>query len=233
MKRFYKQADINERDGQFTVQLDGKDIKTPAKSMCIIPNRNIARAVAKEWDAQEGDINPALMPITKLVNTAIDKVGGRREALIDELVGFAGSDQVCYRADQPEELVRQQNQIWNPLLENLKQFHHIDLKVTTGVMFQEQSPKQIKKIKAIIDAIETFELTAFYGMTTVTGSVTIGVNLFEDRISLDEAWNAGHLDENFQTSQWGSDEEAEERRFNLREELNNAVYFLKLCRNTA
>lgn len=233
MKRFYKQAGISERDGEFTVQLDGKDIKTPEKSMCIMPNRLMAVAVAKEWNDQKEDVNPASMPITKLVNTAIDKVGGRREALINELIGFAGSDQVCYRADQPDELVIQQQEMWGPLLENLKNFHDIDLKITTGVMFEEQDPLQMVKIKTIIEAIEVFELTAFYGMTTVTGSVTIGLNLFEDRISLEQAWNAGHLDENFQTSKWGSDEDAEERRINLRKELNNAAYFLKLCRNNA
>ena len=231
MKRFYKKVAVNEKNGDFTVGLDGKEIRTPEKGICIMPTRIMADAVAKEWDGQLEEINPAAMPITKLVNTAIDRVGIRREALIDELIGFAGSDQVCYRADHPEELVLLQKEIWDPLLQNLKTNHDIDLKTTTGIMFQEQDPKQIKKIRVIIEAIESFELTAFYGMVTVTGSVTIGLNLFEDKISLDEAWNAGHLDENFQTSKWGSDEEAEERRRNLRNELDSAHYFLKLCRN--
>mgnify|MGYP000220846669 FL=1 len=77
--------------------------------------------------------------------------------------------------------------------------------------------------------IEDFKLTAFYGMTSLTGSISIGINLFEGHVSVDEAWAAGHLDENFQVSQWGEDDEAAVRRNNLKNELKNAAYFLSLC----
>jgi chaperone required for assembly of F1-ATPase len=97
------------------------------------------------------------------------------------------------------------------------------------VIFVEQNSSSLLKIRSIIEKINDFRLTAFYGMVTVTGSITIGLNLFENNINVDEAWNAGYLDENFQTSQWGEDVEAAERRKNLRNELINAHYFLELC----
>ena len=71
---------------------------------------------------------------------------------------------------------------------------------------------------------------AFYGMVTVCGSITIGLNLFEGYISTDEAWKAGHLDENFQVSKWGNDQDADDRRANLKDELENSVRFHSLCK---
>ena len=229
MKRFYKEVIVAEKNGSYTVNLDGKMIKTPEKSICLMPTKEMAKAVAKEWDNQEKEIDPHSMPITKLTNTAIDRVGKRREALIDELIGFAGNDQLCYRADHPEELVKLQKMKWDPQLEKLRINHGVDLKITKGVIFVEQNSSSLLKIRSIIEKINDFRLTAFYGMVTVTGSITIGLNLFENNINVDEAWNAGHLDENFQTSQWGEDVEAVERRKNLRNELINAHYFLELC----
>ena len=230
MKRFYKDVSTCEKGDMFTVLLDGKNIKTPQKSLCLMPTLAMAKAIAKEWDAQDKDIDPALMPLTKLMNTAIDRIGARRNEIIDELVEFAGSDQLCYRAENPQKLVDLQNKIWDPLLKRMHENHSVDLKLTAGIIFQEQDLEQLLKIRKLIEKIESFALMAFYGMTTVCGSVTIGFNLFEGHISIDEAWEAGHLDENFQVSQWGCDYEAEDRRANLKAELENAARFLSLCR---
>ncbi|MDG1858479.1 MAG: ATP12 family protein [Emcibacteraceae bacterium] len=229
MKRFYKEVTVAEQDGMFTVHLDGKPIKTPIKSPCLMPTKIMAEVVAKEWDEQEVDIDPHAMPITKLMNTAIDRVGKRRDDLIDELVSFARSDQICYRAEHPTALVEQQDKLWNPLHAFIKENHDISFEITSGILFIEQDVETISKYRKIIENIESFKLTAYYGMTTVAGSVTIGLALFEGIITVDDAWNAGLLDENFQISQWGSDEEAEIRRTNLRAELDNATKFLSLC----
>ena len=231
MKRFYKEVTVIEKDGMFAVCLDGKTIKTPEKSPCLMPTNEMAKAVAKEWDDQETEIDPHNMPLTKLINTAIDRVGKRREDLIDELVGFAGSDQLCYRAEHPDELVILQEKTWGPLLVQLRNNHGIKFKITTGVMFIEQDATELEKFREIIKRIDDYELTAYYAMTTVTGSITIGLNLFENNLTIDEAWNAGHLDENFQVSQWGEDDEAAQRRQNLKNELINTTQFLALSRN--
>ncbi|MBT5187749.1 MAG: ATPase [Kordiimonadaceae bacterium] len=230
MKRFYTEVTVVGAKGSFEVHLDGRSIKTPEKSACIMPTKIMAEAVAKEWREQEEEIKPDLMPITKLMNTAIDRVDKRRNDLINELVEYAGSDQLCYRADDPVELIEIQNKLWNPLLDKIKDVHNVKLKLTTGIVFIEQDKQQINKIRSLIEEIESFKLTAFYGITTVSGSVTIGFNLFEGHINIDEAWDAGQCDENFQISKWGLDYEAEDRRKNLRQELESAAYFLTLCR---
>ncbi len=229
MKRFYQKVSVGEIDGMYAVLLDGKTIKTPEKTISLLPTKKMAEAIAKEWDNQKEDIDPGSMPITKLFNTAIDRVEKRRGDLIDELVEFAGADQLCYRADDPPELVEQQNKIWDKLLARMKSNHDINFKLTSGIVFIEQDKTELAKIRSLIEKIESFKLVAFYAMVTVTGSVTIGFNLFEGHITVEDAWDAGHLDENFQTAKWGIDQEAQIRRDNLKTELINAYYFLNLC----
>ncbi len=231
MKRFYKKVTVERQDEMFAVLLDGKQIKTPEKELCIMPSRQMADVVRAEWHNQGGDIVPATMPITKLANTAIDRVQKRRDEIIDELVKYAGSDQLCYRAEHPSELVRLQNKIWDRLLCWMKDENDIGLKTSKGIIFVEQDESELAKFRNILNDIGSFELTALYSMVAVTGSTTIGYALFKNHISVEQAWEAGHLDENFQVSQWGTDEEAEERRKNLKNELNNAAVFLALCQS--
>ena len=230
MKRFYKDVSVLKQGKMYVVLLDGKTIKTPQKSLCLLPTRAMADAVAKEWEDQDKDIDPVSMPITKMINTAIDRVAVRRSEITTELVNFAGSDQICYRADNPQELVELQNKIWNPLSRRMLEIHNIELKFTTGIVFQEQDPKHLLKIRKLIEDIEDYALMAFYGMATVCGTIIIGLNLFEGHISTDEAWEAGHLDENFQVLKWGRDQDADDRRANLKDELENSVRFLSLCK---
>ncbi len=229
MKRFYKDVSVCEQEDYFVVLLDGKTIKTPEKRLCVMPTEAMAHKIAEEWRVQDEDIIPASMPITKLLNTALDRVGGRRSEIIDELIEYAGADQLCYRADHPPELMEQQNYCWDPLQKKIKDAYGIALETTCGVVYIQQPKEQMGKIRNYLAVIEDFPLMAFYIMTTITGSVTIGINLFEGYITADEAWNAGQLDENFQISKWGTDSEAEKRRDNLKLELDNANLFLSLC----
>lgn len=210
------------------VLLDKKAIKTPAKNLCLMPTRKMAVAVANEWADQKDKIIPLSMPMTKLINTTIDRVDTRRDELIDELVSYAGSDQICYRAEHPAELVTLQDRIWNPLCDWINEKLAIDLKISKGIIFVEQDNDNLEKIRAMLEGLNSFKLTALHGLITVTGSVTIGYSLYCGRLTIEEAWNAGHLDENFQVSQWGSDEEAEERRQALKRELKNSHDFLQL-----
>ncbi len=231
MKRFYKQVSVGTEGDWFTTLLDGRAIKTPAKRSCLMPTKKMAEEVAKEWDEQKEEVDPQSMPITKLANTAIDRVETRRDELIDELVKYAESDQICYRAEHPKELIQLQDKTWNPLLDWINDHLGINFKVAHGIIFLEQDEQDLINIRQAFEALDSYKLTALHGMITVTGSVTIGYALYCGYLSLDEAWDAGHLDENFQISQWGSDQEAEERRENLRAELKNSHLFLQLSSN--
>jgi chaperone required for assembly of F1-ATPase len=113
-KRFYKDVQVSKEN---RILLDGRSVKTPLKAVLQLPNRRLADAVAAEWTAQADVINPALMPLTKLANTAIDRATSERIHVVNEIVQYAASDLVLYRADKPEKLVSLQQQHWNPVLD--------------------------------------------------------------------------------------------------------------------
>jgi len=104
MKRFYRETGVAADEGGYTVTLDGRPVRTPAKAALILPTRALAEAIAAEWDEQETEIRPHRMPLMQLASTAIDRVRPRRDAVIDEIAAFAERDMLCYRADSPVEL---------------------------------------------------------------------------------------------------------------------------------
>ena len=81
-----------------------------------MPTRALAEAIAAEWEAQRDHIDPASMPLTRLVNSTIDGVRGREAEVRAEVAKYAASDLVCYRATEPEGLVRRQAELWDPVL---------------------------------------------------------------------------------------------------------------------
>ena len=48
MKRFWKAADVVERDGGWGVELDGKPLRTPARHPLTAPTKALADAVADQ-----------------------------------------------------------------------------------------------------------------------------------------------------------------------------------------
>ncbi len=116
-KRFWQAATAEATEGGFTVRLDGRPVKTPAKAPLVLPTLALAQAIAAEWDAQTGTVRPATMPLTRAANSAIDKVAPMRAEVIAELAGYGGTDLLCYRAEGPEALVARQAAAWDPLLD--------------------------------------------------------------------------------------------------------------------
>ena len=104
-KRFWKEASVGEVDGGFTILLDGRTVKTPAKAALVMPTRVMAEAAAAEWQAQEDEVLPLTMPVTRSANAAIDKVAIQHGEVADMLAAYGGTDLLCYRADSPQELI--------------------------------------------------------------------------------------------------------------------------------
>lgn len=142
-KRFYKSVTVEPRDGGFAILLDGRGIKTPAKRDLILPVQSLADAIAEEWQAQGVHIDPATMPLTKLANSAIDAVAARAAEVADDIVAFAGSDLLCYRAESREGLVRRQSAAWDPVLAWAKRELGADFRLRAGLMPIEQSPETL------------------------------------------------------------------------------------------
>ena len=211
-KRFYKEAGFAEGPDGFRLTLDGRSANTPARNPLAVPTRGLAEILAAEWGAQGASIDPAQMPVTRLVNTAIDGVAPRREAVIEDLAAYAGTDLVAYRAASPDRLVEAQAEAWDPVLDWAHETFRARLILSEGVMHVTQPDTSVAALRDAIAAAEgPFRLAALHTMTTLTGSLLIALAVLHGRLSPEEAWAAAHVDEHYQASVWGRDEEAEVR----------------------
>jgi chaperone required for assembly of F1-ATPase len=227
-KRFYKQATAAPLGDGFTVLLDGKGVKTPARSAIVVPTLALAQAMADEWNAQGERIDPRSMWLTKVANTAIDRVAPRRDAVIDEIVAFAGSDLVCYMADSPVGLAQRQAAHWAPLVVWAEEALGASLRVTPGLIHVPQDEAALAAIRKAVSEASAFELAALHNAVTLTGSAVIGLALLRGRLSAVQAFDAAHVDEAWQAHVSGEDED-EAARLKLRQaELDDTARFLKL-----
>ncbi len=227
-KRFYKEVSVAARDGAFALELDGRPARTPARRALALPSRELGEAVAAEWAAVTETIDPARMPLTRLANVAIDRVADFPEEVIDEIVKYAGSDLVCYRASEPEGLVAAQNLAWTPVLDWARDALGARFQLCEGVRFIEQDAAAVAAIRTDVEKLSRpFALAAAASATNLTGSALISLALARGAISSAAAWDAAHVDEDWQISQWGGDEEAEERRDFRRKDFDAAAKMLE------
>jgi chaperone required for assembly of F1-ATPase len=225
--RFYKQAGVLERDGLFHVALDGRTARTPARKPLAVTSRPVAEALVVEWQAQAERIDPAQMPLTRLVNSALDGVEDQQEAVRAEIVRYAGSDALCYRAGEPEALVERQNRVWQPILRDIEAMIGARFLLAEGVVFAQQPEETLAAVARDVAKIPApLALAGAHNVMTLTGSAILTLALAAGRIDADAAWNAAHLDEDYQIGIWGQDEEAAERRAIRRREFDAAVLLL-------
>ena len=215
-KRFYKDVSLRESaDGQgtgFEVLLDGRPVRTPGKRVLIVPGAAIAQCVAKEWTEQALAIDPSTMPMTRLVNSALDTVADNREAVAAELVSYAGSDLLCYRATNPSGLVARQEEIWEPILAGVERAIEARFHRVAGVVHTPQPAEALDRVAAALTRLPDLPLAALQLVTTLTGSAVLALAQLKGLVTPDEVWAAAHLDEDWQIAQWGRDEEADIRR---------------------
>src|SRR2546429_7658832 len=101
-KRFYANAGVTDAPGGFAITLDERPIHTPSGRPVVVPTREIADAIAAEWNAQQEIIDPLTMPLTRFANSVVDAVVDRVEAVTDDVAKYLGSDLLFYRASHPE-----------------------------------------------------------------------------------------------------------------------------------
>jgi chaperone required for assembly of F1-ATPase len=231
-KRFYTKVSLEPVDGGFAVLLDGKPIKTPVGTV-LCAEELIAHHMAAEWEAQGDYINPDLMPVTRIVSIALDRVPQDREALIDEITRYAGSDLLCYRAPAESVIPAQagislaagvggardsrlrgndglrekQAQHFNPILE-WAAGQGIALAITDGVMPITQPEASLAAAKRLAETASDTELAALAMATPLFGSALLALAVWKGRITVEDALIAARLDEEVNNAKWGEDPEA-------------------------
>jgi chaperone required for assembly of F1-ATPase len=214
VKRFYRTVEVRAAAGGLhALTLDGRGARTPGRNPLATMSRALMLKVQAEWERQRETIEPADMPLTRLLNSAIDGVSRTMAETRADIARYAGSDLVCYRAAEPEALAERQRLAFDPVLAWAAETLGARLRFGAGVMHVSQPPESIEAIRsAIEDFDDPVALAALSAMTTLSGSALLALAVARGRLSPEEAWRAAHVDEDFQTEAWGVDAEAMARR---------------------
>ena len=230
MKRFWDSAHVVPDEAGHGVHLDARPVRTPGRAPLVLPTRALAEAVAAEWQAQEGEVAPLSMPLTRAANAAIDRVIPERAAVAALVAGYGESDLICYRAPAPDGLVRRQEQGWDPLLDWAARTLGARLIPTEGVMFVAQPEEALTRLTAAVEAHGAWELTALHDLVTLSGSLVIGLAISHGALAEEEGWRLSRLDEAWNIEQWGEDAEAAALAARRRAEFAEAMRLLSLLR---
>jgi chaperone required for assembly of F1-ATPase len=225
VKRFYREASVG---ADHEILLDGRRVQTPGRVPLAVPNARLAEAIADEWRAQAEVIDPRSMPLTGLANAAIDRIAPAREGFAHGLAIYGESDLLCYRAEGPAPLRARQAERWDPILAWARDRYGIAFEVTSGITHKPQPPETIQRLAAAVATRGPFELAGLSPLVTVSGSLVIALALAEGAISLNAAWAAASLDEQWQVEQWGEDEEAMQALANRRADFAAGARLLSL-----
>lgn len=222
-KRFYKDVAIGPSENGFSVLLDGKPVRTPARNLLELPTAKAAQVIADEFAAQAAEINPALMPATRLANTVIDGIAPDPQPILEDIVRFAGSDLICYRASAPRELVERQATHWDKVIDWYRDAQGANFILAEGVMHVAQPREAMAVFNAIANRhADPFRLGCIHMFATLTGSAMLALAIAEGFLTVDEAWLAASVDEDWNAAHWGVDAEAEQRRAARKREMDAA-----------
>jgi chaperone required for assembly of F1-ATPase len=217
----------NDGEG-WSIELDGKPVRTPARNQLTLPTQALAEAIAAEWQAQGDKVDPRSMPLTGLANAAIDRVAPDVAAFASDLGRYADTDLLCYFADGPDDLVSREQAVWEPLLGWARARYDIAFETTAGIVHRPQPHATVARLAEAVATRDAFSLAALSPLVTIGGSLVIALALAEGAIEADAAFDAAHLDEIWQAERWGEDSLATEARDARRRDFNAATDFLRL-----
>jgi chaperone required for assembly of F1-ATPase len=228
-KRFWKTAEVVRMDAGYTVHLDGRAVKTPAKNPLMLPTRTLADLIAAEWDAQTGKINPETMPMTRRANSALEKVAPNRAAVIAELAGYGASDLLCYRAQSPAELVARQAAGWQPWLDWAAHDLSAPLRVTAGIVHVDQPSDSLTNLHSHVAQFDNFTLAGLHDLVAITGSLILALAMAKGHLTADQGFALSRIDEVYQAELWGVDADAARLESAKSAALAAALSFLNAC----
>jgi chaperone required for assembly of F1-ATPase len=208
MKRFWTAATAAPEGDGFGVRLDGRPLRTPARKALAVPTLALAQAIAGEWQAAADPVDPLGLPLTRLANSAIDGVAASLAGVRDAVAAYGASDLLCYRAPQPEGLVRRQAERWDPWLAWARDHLGAPLVAAVGVMHVAQPPGALARLTDEVARHDAFTLAALHQFVAISGSLILGLAVVRGALDPGEAFDLGRIDEAWQAAQWGEDAEA-------------------------
>lgn len=229
-KRLYRDVSVERlAAGKWQVRLDGKPAVTPAGNVLQLPGGDLAEAIAQEWRSQSAEMHPETMRLTRLANTATDRIKPDRRRAAAEMVKFAGSDLLCFRASGPDLLVARQSAIWDPLLDWARERFGIHLRTVCGISPIRQPVEELAALESLLVQIDHFSLTGLVAAANILGSAVLALALMEKHLDGAEAFAAAELDATWQAEIWGEDSEVTARNRKKRDEIELISRFMDLA----
>jgi chaperone required for assembly of F1-ATPase len=210
-KRFYAHAGVTETPAGLAVTLDDKPIRTPSGRQMVAPTRQIADAIAAEWQAQHETIDPLSMPFTRFANSVVDAVVDRVDAVIEDAEKYFQSDLLFYRAGHPEGLVAREAAFWDPVLFWAADALGAHFILAEGIVHVRQPDSAVAAARAALPG-DPWSIAALHVVTTLTGSALLALALLRGVLDPDQVWAAAHVDEDWNMEKWGVDDEVAARR---------------------
>tara|TARA_B100000963_G_scaffold64327_1_gene52276 strand:+ start:1827 stop:2516 length:690 start_codon:yes stop_codon:yes gene_type:complete len=228
MKRFYKDVTVKTSESGYQICLDDRPVRSPAKAVVVLPSKALAEAVQAEWKAVEDEIQPEDMPLYSMAVTVTDRVTPQRQELADELARCIHDDVLRYRSGNDLDLASRQTEMWNPWLNWAEQACALRLPITAGLMpvFADDATEDIIRIR--LQPLADAQFGCLYRVATLSGSVVLGLAFQEKQLGADDVFEIAFLDELYQNSLWGKDEEAAVRQKAIRSELKNVERFMDM-----
>ncbi|MDP3854050.1 ATP12 family chaperone protein [Phenylobacterium sp.] len=217
-RRFYKDVSVVAEAGGFQVKLDGRNVRSPKGGVLVLPTRALADLAAAEWAGQVDVIELAGMNVTRLAFTALEAVPQARDGVAQQVADFAGSDLLCYYAEEPQALAARQTHHWSPLLDRAERELGLVFLRAAGIVHRAQPDETLARVKALVLELDDFALAGVAFGTSLFGSAVLALTLQRGWLTGEQAYELSRLDEAYQQEKWGIDEEAAERTARLFEE---------------
>ena len=233
MKRFYNAVQVEQEGDCWQVTLDGRPIRTQGGARQIVPSRELAERMAREWRDQGEEIDPGSFTFRDLADFAIDHVRPDRAAFAAALLPYAETDTLCYRADPDEPLHARQQALWEPLLTRAEERHGIRLYRISGIIHRPQPPESMERLGAILAAQDEFTLAGLQTLSSLAASLTIALEAIEPDADLEGLFAAANCEQDWQADLWGWDHEAEQSRAARLEAFSRTAGFVQLARSGA
>ena len=232
MRKFWKTVKIKKKSSNsYEILLDENVLKTPMKKELTIQNSKIAEEIYNEWNQDKNIVDTDAMIFYGIISTSIDKISNNRILYVNEILNFIDTDLICYRAEEPNDLVHWQSKNWDPILLKVEKYIDNKIDVFKGIMPSKQK-KGIKfKITKFLTKFSDLEIIALHKITNITGSVFLSLCILNNDIIKEKVFELSHLDELWQAETWGYEEEASNNREKINIQLNRTMHFLDCLRS--
>ena len=230
MKRFWKNAELNDAAGGWQVSLDGRSVKTRAGAPQIVPTKALGELLRAEWADAPQEVLPEHLPLRDLADRAIDTISSEPEPVITRLLGFADGDTLCYRAEPDEAIAHRQAEVWEPIVGRIEADLGIQLTRTHGILHRPQPEQSLAAIRSRLETKNAFALVGLDIAASLAASLCIALAGLDEDADPQALWGAANLEQDWQAERWGFDEEALSRRNEREAEFTKALAFARAAR---